>query len=298
MTLSVRTGGSRAVLAFLRERYLPLYPVYLTLWVAAVESLTVVLAGGSWRPDGDTVLRILALISAGAFLRMVDDVKDLDYDRQYNPTRPLVENRITVRELQAAMIPAAGAAVLLALMISPLAAAVLSAALCYGLVLWVIDVKVAWVRERPIVSLVVVCPAQFLVTAFIMVGQPGIGMITWWRLIAVPVVFTSAFMHVEFARKTTRSTQVIDPHSYSASIGVTPSAVIGTAFGVFAVVLELALTAPWAPAAWLPAAAVVLPCYSAWCFLRRRRDDYPQSWPTVFVVFFYLSIVVQGLIHH
>ena len=82
MTVSERTGGIRA---FLVERYLPVYPIYLTLWVVAVESMTAVVtdSAGPWHPTWDTALKALALVAAGAFLRMVDDQKDLDYDRLF-----------------------------------------------------------------------------------------------------------------------------------------------------------------------------------------------------------------------
>ena len=101
MTVTEGTG----IRAFLIERYLPVYPIYLTLWVVAVESMTAVVtdSGGPWRPPWDTALKALALVVAGAFLRMVDDQKDLDYDRLHNPTRPLVQGRITHAELRMAM---------------------------------------------------------------------------------------------------------------------------------------------------------------------------------------------------
>jgi hypothetical protein len=36
---------------------------------------------------------------------------------------------------------------------------------------------------------------------------------------------------------------------------------------------------------------------SAWIFLARKADEHPRSWPTAFVIAFYLCIVVQGLAH-
>jgi hypothetical protein len=146
---------------------------------------------------------------------------------------------------------------------------------------------------------VVICPAQFLVTGFVMVGQPGVGD-SWGRLLVVPVVFTSAFLHLEFARKTCR-TGAGDPHSYSQLIGASASAKTAWAFGMLAVLLELSVTTPWRwaehwwPVAWLPLAAGILPCVSAWIFLGGGAERHPRSWPTVFVVVFYLAIVGQGL---
>ena len=243
MTVSERAGGIRA---FLIERYLPVYPIYLTLWVVAVESMTAVVTDSAapWRPTWDTALKALALVAAGAFLRVVDDQKDLDYDRLHNPTRPLVQGRITHAELRMAMALTAAVALVLAAAVSLPAAAVLAAALGYGLALWWMELHVSWVRDNPIVNLAVVCPAQFLVTGFVMVGQPGVGDASWGRLLVVPVVFNSAFLHLEFARKTCR-TGAGDPHSYSQLIGASVSAKTAWAFGMLAVLLELSVTAPW-----------------------------------------------------
>ena len=49
--------------------------------------------------------------------------------------------------------------------------------------------------------------------------------------------------------------------------------------------------------AWAPLAAGILPCVSAWIFLGGGVDRHPRSWPTVFVVGFYLAIVAQGLVY-
>lgn len=287
MTVTARRGG---IGAYLAERYLPVYPVYLTLWVVAAESMTMVLSkeAGPWRPSWDTLFKVLALIAAGAFLRMVDDQKDLAYDRIHNPTRPLVQGRISSRQLQQAMWPTAALASAFALMVSPPAAAILAAALGYGLALWWAELRVPWIRDNPLVNLAVVCPAQFLVTGFIMVGQPGLDL----RALAVPWVFTCAFLHLEFARKTSRSADADDPHAYSQVIGPTTSAMLALGFGVFAVLLEILVTGNW-----LPLVTVALPLASAWIFFAHRPDDHPRSWPTVFVIVFYLSILTQGLLH-
>ena len=286
MTVTERRGG---IGAYLAERYLPVYPVYLTLWVVAVESMTVVLGGdGPWRPTWDTLWKMLALIAAGAFLRMVDDQKDLAYDRTHNQSRPLVQGRISGGELRQAMWPTAALALTLASAVSLSATALLATALGYGLVLWWAEPRTDWLRDNPLAALAVVCPAQFLVTGFIMVGQPGLDL----RALAVPLVFTSAFLHLEFARKTSRSAAVRDPHSYSQMLGPRASAVTAWAFGLFAVLLAILLTGN--P---LPLATVALPCVSAWIFFTRQPADHPRSWPTVFVIVFYLSILVQGLLH-
>ncbi|WP_156686406.1 hypothetical protein [Mycobacterium sp. Marseille-P9652] len=304
MTVSARAGR---IGAFLVERCLPVYPVYLALWVVAAESLTVVIAGsaGPWRPSWGTATKALALMAAGAFMRMVDDQKDLDYDTLHHPTRPLVQGRITTGELRAAMVPAAAAALALAVAVSRWAVALLAATLAYSLAVWWLETKWNLLRDNAIVNLVAVCPAQFLATGFAMTGCPGIGEAPWWRLAGVPLVFTGALLHAEFARKIARAAGAgavgDDPHSYSELLGVTASALLACGAGLFAVVAEILVSMPWSwagprwPLAWLPLSTAALPLVSAWSFLHARARDHPKVLPTLFVVVFYLSIVGQGL---
>jgi 4-hydroxybenzoate polyprenyltransferase len=302
MTVLRRTGG---IGAFLVERCLPVYPIYLALWVVAVENMLVVIghSSGPWRPSWDTALKILALSATGAFLRMVDDQKDLDYDTVHNPERPLVQGRISARELRVAMVPTAAVALALGATVSVSTAALVAIILAYSLVLWWLESRIRVVRDNPLVNLAAACPAQFLATGFAMTGHPGAGDASWAQLAAVPLVFTAAFLHVELARKTTWAADADDQRSYSRVVGAAVSGWLACLFGVSAVLLELLITKPWSwtgdwwPIAWLPLAAAVLPCISAWTFFVRRVSEHPRSLPTAFVIVFYLCIVGQGLVH-
>lgn len=297
----------RGIGAFLVERCLPVYPILLTLWVFAAESIAVGISGAtaSWRPSGDTFLKILALMAAGAFLRMVDDQKDLDYDRIHHPTRPLVQRRVTSRELQTAMMPAAVLALVLASWVSAWAVILLAAVLTCSLVLWWADSRVRVLRDNAIANLAAVVPVQFLITGFAMTGPTGVGEASWGRIALVPVVFTGALLHAEIARKATAPTGLGAPdrHSYSELIGATASAVLACGFGLIAVLTEVLVTRPWSwaeggwPTAWLPLVTAVLPLVSGWMFLRGGRRDHPQALPAVFVVAFLLSVIGQGLGH-
>ena len=297
----------RGIAAFLVERCLPVYPVFLTLWVFAAECLTTVAGGsaGPWRPSWQTLLKVLALMAAGAFLRMVDDQKDLDYDKEHHPDRPLVQGRVSVKQLRSAMVPAAVLALITAALVSPCAATLLATALAYSVGLWWAESRLPVLRDNALVNLVAVCPIQLLVTGFLMTGLAGSGGAPWWRLAAIPVVFTSAFLHVEIARKTSRVPSPaadVDRHSYSELIGAGASAAMACGLGLFAVGAELVVSMPWCwagggwPIAWLPLATAALPLASLWVFARTRAGDHPQGLPVAFVVAFYLSIIGQGLV--
>lgn len=297
----------RGVTAFIVERCLPVYPILLTLWVCAAESMTTVLGGsiGPWRPSWDTAVKVLALMAAGVFMRMVDDQKDLDYDRSHHQDRPLVEGRVTPGELRRAMVPAAVIALACAAAVSPISVAFIAGALTYSVSLWWAETRFALLRDNAIANLAAVWPMQFLVTGFSMTPQAGGGDIPSWQLVAVPLVFTSALLHAEIARKTTRSTSlergVPDHHSYSDLIGFAASVLIASCFGLFAVFLDLLVTKPWAwagprwPIAWLPLATAIFPLLSARTFLVSGKKR-PESLPTLFVVSFFLSLIAQGLV--
>lgn len=291
------------VVGFLVERCLPVYPVLLTAWVFAAESLAAMVAdSGPWRPSWQTLIKVLALTAAGAFLRMADDQKDFDYDRRHHPTRPLVRGSVTAAQLRVAMVPAAALALGLGAGVSALALVLLAAALAYGLLLWRAEATVPMLAENAVVALGAALPGQFLITGFAMTGVAGLGEAPRLRIALIPLVFTAALLHAEIARKTSRASGQVDPHSYAQLIGPTNSALIACGAGLFAVGLELLLSTPWdragpgSPVAWLPAATAVLPLLAGGRFLTSGREDFPRVLPTVFVLVFFLSIVVQGLV--
>lgn len=289
------------VTGFLVERCLPVYPVLLTLWVCAAESLTsVIVDSGPWRPSAHTAIKVVTLLAAGAFLRMADDQKDLDYDRRHHPTRPLVRGSVTVGRLRAAMIPAAAAALATAAALSPWSLALMAAVLVYGLALWRAEAVAPLLRDNALANLAAACPVQFLITGFAMTGVPGLGDAPGRRLALVPVVFTCALLHAEIARKTDRhpGPASADRHSYSALMGPTASAGIACGFGIIAVGAELLASTPWnqaRPLGWLPLATVALPLLAWWRFRRTAGPDFPRVLPTVFVLALLLSVVAQGL---
>jgi hypothetical protein len=290
MTVTRTQPGS--VWSFLVERFLPVYPIYLTLWGFAVEAMVTTLTGaGPWRPDRDTALKVLALLAAGAFLRMVDDQKDLAYDTVHNPTRPLVQGRIGTAQLRRAMVPAAAIVVLAAAAVSPPSAAVLAIALGYGLALWWIELNVAAVRDNPLLNLAVVArPSPGHRFHHGRATRPG-------RLCLVAAGRGSGGVH----------------RCLPAS-GVRPQdhRTVNTRTGIRTRRCSARRAAPWPhwrsgwPRCWsrrwwrtgVPLAAAALPVLSAAIFFGRRPADHPTGAPTLFVIVFYLVILVQGLLHH
>ena len=170
------TGISLARIArFTAVMYKPQYLLYGILWVLALEACAAHLSGVQWHPGSATVVRICVVVIVLLFLRMVDEQKDLGYDRVYNPDRPLVTGAVSAADLRAAMSVIAVVAVVLSLLLSLGSAITIAAVLAYGLGLWAIESMVPALRGTIIVNLVITYPVQLLVTAYVVVSAIDTG---------------------------------------------------------------------------------------------------------------------------
>ncbi|WP_068021090.1 hypothetical protein [Nocardia mexicana] len=253
-------------------RYEPHYLLYAVLFTLAVEGTAALASGVQWRPGGATVVRIAVVAIVLLYLRMVDEQKDLDYDREYHPDRPLVTGAVSARELRVAMGVIAVVAVGGSLALSVRSAVMISAALVYGLLLWGLERLSATVRDAVMVNLAVTYPVQLFIIGYVVAsaidtGQVGSG----WAAAAVAVVFAGAFLQFEFARKTAREPRPGEM-LYSNALGPTGSAVAGVLCAVLAVACDLILVRPWeysaprAVIAWIPLVLLVFPLWGAFRF--------------------------------
>ncbi len=299
--MSVReapSGVSPARIArFTAVMYKPHYLVYGVLWVLALEGLAAHVGGAAWRPGAATAVRVAVVAIVLLYLRMVDEQKDLAYDRVHNPGRPLVTGAVTATDLRAAMGVIAAVAVGASAALSPVSAVAIAAVLAYGLLLWLLEARWPPMGASVSLNLVITYPVQLLVTAFVVLSAmdtgevPRAGRIAW-----VAVVFAGAFLQFEFARKTSRA-----PHPgenfYSAELGVWASTALGLACAAAAVVTATLLIRPWehtgarAVWAWLPAVLVVVPVAGAARFVRSGDEDHPVVPALLFVLALYAALI-------
>ncbi|TQK79119.1 hypothetical protein FB563_8338, partial [Streptomyces puniciscabiei] len=146
---------------FVLRRFAPqLYAAYGLLWVFALEGSAVAATGTPWRPSGATWVRVLSVVLALLFLRMLDEQKDLAHDRVHHPDRPLVTGAITGAELRAAMAAIAVAVTGLNAVLSATAALLILVALGYGTFLAALERRSPAVRDRHLLNLAVTYPVQ------------------------------------------------------------------------------------------------------------------------------------------
>ncbi|QIS10230.1 UbiA family prenyltransferase [Nocardia arthritidis] len=288
------------VARFTAVMYKPHYLVYGILWVLAVEGTAAVAAQpySAWRPGGATVVRIVVVAVVLLYLRMVDEQKDLEYDRVHNPDRPLVTGAVSANELRAAMAVLGAVTIALSLTQSFWSAVMLTATLLYGLALWALEARSVAVRGNALLNLAVTYPIQLLLAAYVLTAAAATGQVHFhWRAALVVLIFTGAFLHFEFARKTAQPPEQ-DEHSYSAVLGPTVSAVVTLLLAAGAVVTDLLLLGPGGQAVFtlIPLVLLLIPGYSTWTFLRGERPVHPVVPSAVFVLAFYAVLIVQALV--
>ncbi|MFE9580297.1 hypothetical protein ACFYO1_28195 [Nocardia sp. NPDC006044] len=288
---------------FTAVMYKPHYLLYGVLWVLALEGTAslVTQPDSAWRPTGATVARIVVVAFVLLYLRMVDEQKDLDYDRVHNPDRPLVTGAVSAVELRVAMGLIAIGAIAGSLALSVGSAVMIAVAMAYGLVLWGLERLFATVRADILVNLVVTYPVQLLVTGYIVVSAIDTGEVrAHWQAAAVAGVFAGAFLQFEFARKTSRERRPGEL-LYSNALGTNGSTAASLLCAVAAVLVDLLLVRPWdysppsSLIAWLPIPLLVIPALGALKFARGDRTDYPPVPAVIFILALYLTLIAQAL---
>ncbi|WP_433714208.1 hypothetical protein ACQP2U_08795 [Nocardia sp. CA-084685] len=290
----VRIGRFTAVM------YKPHYVLYGVLWVLALEGTAALVSqpDSAWHPTGSTVVRIVVVAFVLLYLRMVDEQKDLDYDRVHNPDRPLVTGAISATELRAAMAVIAIGALAASLTLSVLSALLIAAVLAYGLALWGLERLSATIRTNILANLALTYPVQLLVTAYVVLSAADTGEVrATWKTTAVALIFAGAFLQFEFARKTSRMPRT-DEHFYSNALGATGSTAFGLLCAAIATATDIALVQPWtytAGVAWIPLALLLLPIWGAVKFVRGSKPDYPVLPAVLFILTLYIALIVQAL---
>ncbi|WBB80675.1 hypothetical protein O7606_04585 [Micromonospora sp. WMMD882] len=234
-----------------------------------------------WLPDVGVLVSAVTLLVTLLMMRALDDIRDLPYDREHNPQRPLARGVVSVRDL--GVLIAAGTVLVLALNAwRPSVLAVLAAVLAYAFALLWADQKLRWpAGDALLLGFVVNFPVQLAVNGFLYAGllhATGLG--PSWSGVAGMVVSALAFLHLEFGRKTTRTPRPGE-RTYSQPLGGSTVGGLAVGAALASVALLLAVTAgdraPWWPV-WLAALPLALPALAA---VRFWRDDQPRwSYPS------------------
>ncbi|MEP9391479.1 hypothetical protein ABLE92_04825 [Gordonia sp. VNQ95] len=296
-----RGVSATRLVRFTAVMYKPQYLLYGILWTLAFEGTAAHLSGQQWRPGAATVVRIVVVVIVLLYLRMVDEQKDLEYDRLHHPDRPLVTGAVTAADLRVGMAVISVVAVGVSALLSWGSAVAIAVVLAYGLGLWAAESMWPALRDGVLVNLAITYPIQLLIAGYVLVSGIGTGQIdadgrVGWAVLIV----AAAFLQFEFARKISRRPRPGEMY-YSNAVGAWPA--VGVSLGLVAVAVGASLVAlaPWQfggwPAAlgWLPLATAMIPGPAAVAF-RRGGDDYSPVPAVIFVLALYLELIVAVLV--
>ncbi|HST66257.1 MAG TPA: hypothetical protein VLM05_13810 [Mycobacteriales bacterium] len=222
-------------------------------------------------PDVGVLVTVLTLVVDLLLMRAVDDLRDLSYDRVHNPGRPLARGAVRVRDLHVLL--AGGSVLILAVNAWrwPVLC-VLAAQLAYAVAVLGIDRRWGWPSGDALgLSFLVSFPVQLLVGAVLYAGVlHSAGLAPSWRGVAGIAVAGLAFLHLELARKLTRS-PAPGERTYVTLLGVRGTAAGAVLCAVASVVLLVAVA--HSVAAWL--AVLPLACVA----VGARRFRGATTWP-------------------
>ncbi len=291
-------------------------PLALRLLAYAVEThppVTYALVAGGW---SWSVMSMLAaqthaqigmqgwLVSLAFFLillylRAVDEVKDLGYDRVHNPDRPLVRGAVSVNEswLLSALVAVAVWAISASLNANLVIVA--TAQMAYGLLLFALERYWLRFRESILLNLCITFPVSAALNVYAAIYLAGRGLLPdIGSAVAVVVAHIAVFLHMEFGRKLKwPHLSGASENGYALALSVPGAVVVCMTLGVLGCALGSWVhvqsgAGAWAALPWL----ALLPSTLGLLKFARERERVMELKPFfggAMILFFLLNVAVS-----
>jgi 4-hydroxybenzoate polyprenyltransferase len=285
---------------YVRAAYPP--SIQVTYQVSWAVGLTALFAGVTsavtrWRPDAELLITAVTLVVCVLMMRALDDIRDLDYDRELNPGRPLPSGMVSLRDLYT-MIAAGSALVLLLNAGRGVVLIMLVVLMVYTGVVIYLDLA-GWPRpEQMGLQSAVNLPIQSLISLYVYVGflraehlRPSMA-----GLVAVLAVTVGAAC-LEFGRKATRRPRPGE-RTYVTVLGASGTSFAALGAAMTATVIVVAVLAPWRPGAgwgWLVVAPLVLPALAVAKFAA-GAIHWPRSLTLAYLPAMYSSFLAAAVL--
>ncbi len=276
-------------LRFTLHRYPPAkYVFYVSLLVAAVLTTLAPLRAGAGPGLVEVACGWAGVFTLLYFFRIVDEVKDLPYDREFNPKRPLVTGEVTLANVRAYGVGSGATALAFSAVAGRAPLVVAAGAISYSLLLLLAERKSTAFADSMWGNIVVTIQLKTILVLYVVaVGGGGAALPT--ALLVVSFLF--GYLHWEIARKTTRREfERPGEKLYSTAAGWTGGAVVALVLLIVACALQAVVAVVWQDAGsetfWL---ALPLPI-TAWGLAklaRHRGNRYVPGNPALlaYVVF-------------
>lgn len=265
-----RRAAAVRLLSFAIETHPP--AVYVLVSWGWAASLMAMLAAGRPLPSGAAVVGAVFFLIL-LYLRAVDEVKDLPYDRVHHPERPVVRGAVSVRDVSGFAVLVAIAVIGLSAWLAAPLALFAAIQLGYALVLLSLERRSRRFRETLLLNLAVTFPVSAALNVFVVLWfvLRGVTPADAWPAVLAHV---AVFLHMEFGRKLSwPHLTAPGDNGYARVLGARGAAAVCAAFGLSACGLASWVhlrhgAGPWAALPWL---ALVLSSVGLLRFLRDRR---------------------------
>ncbi|NIE82523.1 MULTISPECIES: hypothetical protein [unclassified Burkholderia] len=266
-------------------------------WSFGVSGLYAIVdpRGGAWRPGADTAIAALTLALDLLLMRIVDDIRDRDYDRANDPARPLPRGVVAIPELLAAYL--AVAVLLVALNAGQPGAGFLIAQLVYALAMLFTHEWLGWPSgDRLVLTLLISCPAQILLHLYLYsryLARVGHGPDAWGLLALVIVLATTT--HLEAAKKIVR-VPLPGERTYVRDFGLggTVGIAMFSALGASALLLA-AIVSRWSAAGCVLLLAPLALPFSAYLRFLRPEPRWRAKYAAYYVLASFAAYAAGGL---
>jgi hypothetical protein len=281
-------------------------------WLLALDGgLSRIGPDGVWRFQPSMIAGVAIFFLVLFYLRALDEWKDFDYDRIYNPERPLVRGVVTFADLYWFL--AGSALIIVAIPLafpgfsggSKTAFAILLGDLGYGLLLVGLERISGLIRDNMTVNLILTYPVNVALSIYAYAAYIGRTNGRYQiRGALLLTAFALAFLYYEFARKTSWPQHAKrGKRLYSTQFGVPVALALCTFAGVGAAALAAALLAPhtrW----WFILLLPVVPVFVGFHrFLAcRRLTNIPKPsapmtpFAMTFLVLFYTGMIASAVL--
>lgn len=238
----------KKVLLFCEDIYAPGVHLYFALnWYFALYGAFALNHGKKWVWTMSPLITVTTLFLILFFLRIVDEIKDFEYDKIYNPDRPLVKGTVTRKDLNIYMI----VLVLLTLAINHNYGwgiiCFLMFEFFYGYLLIHLEKFFKTVRDHMTVNLVFTYPVNILLSVYIFLVFGKEQHINWNQYdFIILISFACNFLYYEFARKICWPDLARQGQKYySEHFGFIPSIILAVGFGLVSMSLLMVAFETW-----------------------------------------------------
>ncbi|HZN18583.1 MAG TPA: hypothetical protein VFB84_10430 [Micromonosporaceae bacterium] len=287
---------------FVAASYPPLaYLVTTLLWACGLTGLAAAADGrAAWSPGLGLAVTVLTLFVGMLVIRALDDIRDLAYDREHNPRRPLPSGVVRVSDL--VLLAGVGMGVmLLANAWRGVAALVLAGHLAYLVALVGVNVLLRWpATENLLVQLPLNLPVQLLLCGYVYAAfltdhdRP----VTGHGLVGVAAV-VFVLVHLEFARRATRQPRASE-RTYVQQLGLAGTLGVAGAAAVLSALCAVIAVRPAGAAGgrwgWLAVVPLAFPVLAGARFWGARLPRWPVSPTLGFVLCSFAVFLALGVL--